>query len=437
MSTEAVYFRKPAWPLHRLFTNPFFHQYRQLVTLVALTNLGVLCYGLEHGWFWTGQGPVLTVLADLALINVTLGILIRQQHVINFLFWLATRVPVSWPLTLRWIAGKVYHFGGLHSGCSVAGTLWFTAFTAGLLWFGARGETSVSPLTFASSLAILLLLAAMVVTALAPLRNRFHDSFERIHRFGGWTALALLWVQSLSFLHGQGLPVLEAPAFWMLCAITFSIALPWLRLKKVPVEIVKPSDHAVVVRFDYGDPAFPGSSNAISRSPLLEWHSFASIPKPGDPGYRLIISRAGDWTGKFIDDCPSHVWVKGITTSGVARIEVLFRRVVYIATGSGIGPVMPHLLAQDVPIHLVWATRNPRKTYGEALVEEILSVCPGAHIWDSDANGKPNLAELALAAVESFDAEAVICISNQKLTRQVVAAVEREGIPAYGAIWDS
>lgn len=149
------------------------------------------------------------------------------------------------------------------------------------------------------------------------------------------------------------------------------------------------------------------------------------------------LHRLGDWTGQFIDDCPSHVWVKGITTSGVARIEVLFKRVVYVATGSGIGPVLPHLLAQQVPFHLIWAIRSPRATYGDALVDEILSVCPDAHIWDTDRHGKPDLAALWLQACSSFDAEAVICISNQKLTRYVVCEMERRGVPAYGAVWDS
>ncbi|MGO4430841.1 hypothetical protein AB4Z54_71750, partial [Streptomyces sp. MCAF7] len=132
----------------------------------------------------------------------------------------------------------------------------------------------------------------------------------------------------------------------------------------------------------HGVTPFAGSSTAISRNPLLEWHSFANVPAPGEAGFRLTISRAGDWTGKFIDDTPSHVWVKGITTAGVANIETLFTKVVYVATGSGIGPCLPHLLARAVPARLVWATRDPRRTYGDRLVDEILAVQPDALIWD-------------------------------------------------------
>ena len=162
-----------------------------------------------------------------------------------------------------------------------------------------------------------------------------------------------------------------------------------------------------------------------------------AVPAPGEDGFRLTISRAGDWTGSFIDDKPEKVWVKGIPTAGVANIEVLFKKVVYIATGSGIGPCLPHLLAQEVPAQLVWSTRNARETYGDELVDEILAVQPDALIWDTNERGRPDLVELAYKACKEFDAEAVICISNKKLTWQVVYGMESRGIPAYGAIWDS
>ena len=131
------------------------------------------------------------------------------------------------------------------------------------------------------------------------------------------------------------------------------------------------------------------------------------------------------------------MWVKGIPTAGVGNVDQLFKRVVWVATGSGIGPTLPHLLAQEVPAHLVWSTRNARKTYGDALVDEILEVEPNALIWDTDERGRPDLIKLAYAAVQAFEAEAVIVIANEKLTRMVVHGMESRGIPAYGAIWDS
>ncbi|MEX3009742.1 hypothetical protein [Hoeflea sp. TYP-13] len=426
---------RPGW--RRITRHPAIMEYQRLVLLVLGVNVAALYWGVQNNIWWDGNGFALDRISNLALVNFSLAILIRQQRVVNLLFWLATRIPTSWPLWIRWGAGKVFHFGGLHIGGNVAGSAWFLLLLAGLVWNHLLGLDGISPRTIGVTAVMLLLLALMIATAVSSFRARFHDLFERVHRFAGWTVLALFWAQTVSVIDDTGGTFIGSPAIWMLCLITISIALPWMTLKKVPVEIVKPSNHAVVLRFNYGDTPFPGSSNSISLSPLLEWHAFANIPAPGEDGYRLIVSRAGDWTGSLIDNPPSHVWVKGITTSGVARIEVLFKKVVYIATGSGIGPVMPHLLAKDVPIRLIWSTRSPRKTYGDALVNEILEASPDALIWDTDEKGKPNLSQLAMQAVQDFDAEAVICISNQKLTRRVVHDLESLGVPAYGAIWDS
>ncbi|MEU1510733.1 hypothetical protein ABZ490_00995 [Streptomyces sp. NPDC005811] len=395
----------------RLLKHPRLMHYNRLAALVLTVNAA---------YAWLSWPPTDRSLAHAALANLALAVLVRQQYVVNLLFRLATSAPTHWPLRLRWTLGKVYHFGGLHVGGALAGAAWFLALTL---------RTRNGPL-LAVGWTLVALLALIVATALPPFRSRHHDTFEKIHRFGGWTALALFWTHTLMSAPG---PVPVA----VLALVTFSVALPWLRLRRVDVRTERPSPHVALARFDYGETPFAGSSTAISRSPLGEWHSFANVPAPGESGFRLTISRAGDWTGSFIDDLPATVWTKGITTAGVANIEVLFRKVVYVATGSGIGPCLPHLLAAEVPSRLVWATRDPRTTYGDALVDEILAVQPHAVVWDTSRDGKPDMVALAHAAHRDFGAEAVICISNKKLTWQVVHGLERRGIPAYGAIWDS
>ena len=122
---------------------------------------------------------------------------------------------------------------------------------------------------------------------------------------------------------------------------------------------------------------------------------------------------------------------------GANGVSQLFRRVVWVVTGRGIGPTMPLILATQEPVHLVWSARNHRATYGDALVDEILAKVPHALLWDTDERGRPDLVKLAFEAVRDFDAEAVVCISNQKLTRSVIYGLESRGTPAYGAIWDS
>lgn len=411
--------------------------HNRLMAIIIVVNIAILLFGILQNDWWTSTAINLTAISHVMLANIALAILIRQQYVINLLFKLATSAPTSWPLAIRRVLGKVYHFGGIHVAGSIVGTIWFAILAVSLLYAQWQGVATFSTATVGVTLLILTLLLSMVVTAWPSFRARYHDTFERVHRLVGWTVLGLFWAHTLLFTADQSGSLTQSPSFWVLMLVTFSVALPWLRLRRVKVDINTPSNHVALVRFNYGVTPFAGSSTAVSRNPLLEWHSFANVPSPGQDGFRLTISRAGDWTGQLIDDKPSHVWVKGIPTAGVGNIDQLFKKVVWIATGSGIGPCLPHLLAQEVPAHLVWSTRSPRETYGDGLVDEILSVQPNALIWDTNENGRPNLVELAYQAYKEFDAEAVICISNKKLTWQVVSGLESRGIPAYGAIWDS
>ncbi|MGW5746489.1 hypothetical protein [Amycolatopsis sp. NPDC003861] len=401
----------------RLKRRPWTHHNRLAAAVVAGNIAAATAGPLDVG-----------VLTWLVLGNLTPAVLIRQQLVINLLFRLATAAPVRRSLRLRWTLGKVYHFGGLHVGGTLCATGWFLVLTGVLTVRGGPAALLVT------TWAIAVVLAVVVVLALPGVRARRHDLFERSHRFGGWSLLVLFTVHSVLL---GGPDFVGSGPFWVLLAVVTSVALPWLRLRRVPVRISRPSPHVALLSFDYGVTPFAGSSTALSRNPLLEWHSFANVPAPGRSGFRLTVSRAGDWTGALIDDLPTHLWVKGIPTAGVGNIDKLFRRVVWVATGSGIGPCLPHLLSGETPARLVWSTRHPRRTYGDELVDEILAVQPDAVVWDTDGAGKPDLVELALGAHRDFDAEAVICISNKKTTWHVVEALEARGIPAFGAIWDS
>jgi hypothetical protein len=174
------------------------------------------------------------------------------------------------------------------------------------------------------------------------------------------------------------------------------------------------------------------------RSPLREWHAFATVSTPGRSGYRLLVSRAGDWTARFIDDPPSHLWVRGVPTRApLPAIEVMYRRVVYVGTGSGIGPMLGQILNPRVPTRLIWSARRPRATYGDALVDEVLAAHPDAVIWDTTERGKPDLLRVAHDVCRDFAAEAVLVVSNKAATWSLVHGLERLGVPAFGPIWDS
>ena len=424
--------------VRRLFKHPRLSPFHRLMAGVLAINAGLVATTSQD---WRVEdGSALSAFAALMLVNFTAAVLIRQQHVLNLLFGLAGRAPRAWPLWLRWSVSKVHHVGGIHAGGALAGTAWLCAFAGVAL----AHPQAVSGTTLAVSVALVALMLLVVVCAAPPVRSRAHNVFEHSHRLGGWTAIALFWVLTVDVALQQraGAPAAEAIAtdwhVWVLAVLTLSVASPWLRLRRVAVTVERPSAHAAIVHFDHGvTPAF-ASAVGISRSPLREWHAFATVTTPGRPGFSLLVSRAGDWTGRFIDDPPTHLWVRGTpVVAPMAKAALLYRRVVYVVTGSGIGPCLGQILAARVPAQLVWSTRTPRATYGDALVDAVEAAQPGAVIWDTTEHGKPDLLALARRACRDTEAEAVFVVSNQATTRRLVHGLERLGIPAFGPIWDS
>ena len=185
---HAVAPRRPTlW--RRLSATPLLSYYNRLFALVLACNAGVI---------WLGPGVVSMggeSLSTMVLVNLSLATLVRQQYLINGLFWLATRVPVTWPLGIRRRVAKVYHFGGLHSGAAVAATGWFIALVGVQAAMQLREPGSVSAPVLWLNAGLMGMLLLMVGMALPQVRGRFHNGFERVHRFAGWGVLLLLVVR--------------------------------------------------------------------------------------------------------------------------------------------------------------------------------------------------------------------------------------------------
>ncbi|KAL2872401.1 putative NRPS-like enzyme [Aspergillus lucknowensis] len=424
---------------HRIFI-----VYRRLFSLIFLANLAtLLCFLLI---------PTINRrhISTVAFVNLTIAVLVRQDVMINILYTICCSVPKSWPLAIRRRCAKIYHLGGVHSGAAVMAVAWYTGdICHNIASFATQPKgLRPSPLTLTLSLIALSIFISMIALAYPTIRKKHHNLFERVHRFAGWTALAIVWVQTFSSIQDQRRPleslghaVITTPSFWMLIVITLSIASSWFFLRTVPVDAEVLSNHAVRLHFDYTVPV-NGTFTRLSKRPLIEWHSFATVPAPevrnGRPkGYSLVVSRAGDWTGGRISKPPTKLWIRGVPTCGVMRIATLFNRVVLVGTGSGIGPLLGHIQVPTCPFRLVWSTPNPAATFGQDIVHDVYRADPGAVIHDTKKQGRPDLVQLTWNAVQGFDAEAVIVISNEKLTKKVVYGMETRGVPAYGAIWDS
>ncbi|WP_205843970.1 hypothetical protein [Nakamurella deserti] len=429
----------PVSPGHRLAGSRFTPFHRLIAAGLTVNAMYALVLLLSAP---TAAALFVTTITA-ASVNMAVAVLIRHQYVVNALFAVATRAPLSWPLRVRAALAKVHHVGGgVHVGCAIAATAWFGAFTAVLSTqphIGAAGGVH-TPLVVVALL-IATDLVVIAICARPSMRERHHDVFESTHRYGGWLALSLFVALTFLVAISNGGDVVAAvaasPNTWILVVLLIGAAIPWLQLRRVPVEVVRPSDHVALVSFPTEKRPRTGSALHIARRPLGQWHAFANMVTPDEPGFRMAVSRAGDWTSGLIADAPEHLWVRGVPTTGVGTCARLFTKVVWVATGSGIAPCLPHLLNDPTPAQLVWVTRHPERTYGTELVDQILAAQPQAILWNTDEDGKPDLAELAYKAYLESGAEAVICISNKAATLKMVSELQRRGVPAFGPIWDS
>lgn len=385
--------------------------------------------------------------ATAVSVNLTVAVLIRQELVVNALFWIFGKCPQSFPLRLRRLAAKIYHLGGMHSGAAIGATTWFAIFNVSIINAYRTKDLHKNRAAIPIITVMLdVLLITIVVMAHPAIRARLHNTFELIHRFAGWMSLALFWVLFGLLVdarlsgNGSSLTIQSAvggnPIFWTLLISTISVASPWIWLRKVPVNAEPLSDHAIRLHFTYTNLPLCAAPR-VSDSPLLEWHAFAGIPEDDGQGFSILVSRAGDWTAKLIRSPPTKLWVRGIPTMGVLHIAPIFKKVVLVATGSGIGPVLSLLTKVKIDCRILWSTPNPEATYSSSVIDNVCQADPAAIIINTSVSGRPDLVNQSYELYSKSGAEAIFIISNPRVTRTVVYGLESRGVPIFAPIFDS
>jgi hypothetical protein len=418
----------------------FFTTYRRLFFFVFMGNMVAFIIVLTKH-----RNP--NAIANAVAANLAAAGLIRLPHVVNIFYMTLCSLPRTWPLWLRRAAADVSHFGGVHSGCGFSALCWYLA----LCGIVTRDYVMKNPPAIHSApilvllYLILFLISAIVISAFPIFRFKSHDTFEFTHRFSGWVLVAFFWAFIFVFADKQAKAKHDSlshtlvgfPSFWFAIVLTAAFAVPWITLRKIPVEPEYLSDHAIRLHFTHTTTGF-AQGVGVSHHPLRDWHNFAGIPNVnGKPGFSLIISKAGDWTGGAIKNQPRVLWKRGIPASGFGHAILLFRRVLLVTTGSGMGPCLS-LLASDKrpPTRILWQTRSPRKTYGDGVLDLIAAIDRNAVVIDSDRHGRHDMFPVAWDMMKDFEAEAVFVVSRPWVVRSLVFQFEARGIPAFGPIFD-
>ncbi|KAK0629468.1 hypothetical protein B0T17DRAFT_489167 [Bombardia bombarda] len=430
--------------------------------------------------------------------NILAAIIVRNEHVVNALFWVFGTWSNRLPYWARKLVAKVYSYGGIHSGGAVAGTIWFIVYLVLLTMdFQSQPLSIIRSYIYFFSYGIVFMLVTMLISSHPHVRMVMHNWFEGIHRFMGWSVVLLFWAQTmlLAVDAGQqnnmsfGKALMVSPSFWMLIIITLLVIYPWtrLRLREVTTEVL--SEHCIKLNFNYRDVHY-GQAIRLTDAPLKETHAFGVVPEEnlplmdtksksqihsgatdplgllshaGERGFSVFISNAGDWTRKMIQNPPKKIYTRGTPQFGVMRVAGIFEPCIVMATGSGIAPCLSLFVQKpDHPVRIIWSAPAPEETYGRALIDLVYRTDPRAIIIDTRKTGRPDLVKIAYrvweqsandtpadyglgAAARSASrrskpigqCEAVVIISNQKVTKKVVYGLESRGVPAFGAIFDS
>ncbi|KAF8867071.1 hypothetical protein BDZ45DRAFT_577739 [Acephala macrosclerotiorum] len=390
--------------------------------------------------------PLLVDISTAASANMLVAVLMRQDYIINTLFRLCWFIPFWTPLRLRRSLAKIYEYGGLHSSTAVCSVLWFSLLSAILSWEFITIRIA-DPLIMMCTFSIIAILWAMLITAYPTFRSWKHNTFENIHRFGGWAVLGLFWPELWHFTRAlghqagpasPGAVLTKLPAFWLLMATCFHVALPWMRLRRLKIQPERLGVGVHAIRLHLSEKVSNCVVYRVADAPLKEWHSFACIPEKNGNGGSLIVSNAGDWTRRAINNPKKWYYTRGIPTVGVLCMAQLFRKVIIVTTGSGIGPclgTMEHIPATKCRV--LWSAPEPRHTFGDDICDRVLEVDPEAVVIDTHAVGRKDLVSLAYKLYVAKEAEAIFCVSNKVLTKHLVYEMESRGVPAYGPIWDS
>ncbi|KAK7539086.1 hypothetical protein IWX50DRAFT_673244 [Phyllosticta citricarpa] len=422
----------------RNLRHKIFIVYRRLFSLILIGNLAAFIWLVCH---YRSLNVPASPLATATASNFCIAILIRQDYINNTIYDGFRLTPRWTPLRLRRIIAKCYENGGVHSGAAVSGSIWYFV----------KGQFAVAaPVVLALTYVLFTLLVAILIFAYPAMRAKRHNMFEYVHRFAGWSVVAVFWAEVLLLAENNrvannitlGKAVIQEPSFWYQIIITIHLIYPWFLLRKVPFKSENLSNHAIRLTFSEKLGQFRGV--ALATTPLGQYHAFATFPNPteADPnGQSIVLSNAGDWTkAQMGDNQEREYYLRGLPKAGVLAMATIFRNVVLVCTGSGIGPILSFINLGDAErtnCRVMWSAPNPLKIFGQSTMDMVKKADKDAIIWNTKEQGRPDMLRMTYDLYKQSGAEAVFVISNPSLTKMIVYGLESRGVPAFGPIWDS
>ncbi|EEF39848.1 adenylate-forming reductase 06235 [Ricinus communis] len=432
--------RKPSRLSIILLDQGLFTVYKRLFMVCLILNIIALVLAAMGHFPYAKYNAALFAIGNILALS-----LCRSEAFLRVVFLLVVKLfGRKWvPLHFKTaVTSFLQSLGGIHSSCGVSSIAWLVY----ALVLSIKDKQNTPPEIIAVASTILSLICISSLAAFPLVRHLHHNVFERTHRFTGWTALALLWVfvvltisynpNTKTYNNFFRSNFYNKQEFWFTLSITITIIIPWLTVSRVPVKVSSTSNHASIIKFEGGVKA--GLLGRISPSPLSEWHAFGIISS-GEKDHMMLAGAVGDFTKSLVSNPPTYLWVRKLHFAGLPYLINLYKKVMVVATGSGICVFLSFLLQPcSAEVCLVWVAKGIDENFGKEIMD-IVSGYPKDKVimHDTAILGRPNVAKMSVEAAKNWGAEVVIVTSNPEGSRDVVNACKASGIPAFGPIWDS
>ncbi|RGP64234.1 hypothetical protein FSPOR_8053 [Fusarium sporotrichioides] len=411
----------------------WFDTYRKFFLLCTSLNLvAIILAGLGHFPYAVQHSGA------MVLGNLVFAVLVRNELFLRVLYMAAIYGLRSWaPLKhISWLIFKITMM--------------------------IRHRVMQDNAVIATGVITSILICISVLSALPWIRNNHHNTFEIYHRFIGWLGVAMTWVFVIlgsmkTKKDGKWVSdariLLSGQEVWFAIAITILIALPWVTLRKVPVEVEFPSPKVAILRFNRG--MQQGLTGRISRTAVKEFHAFGIISEGvGSPYHYMVCGVQGDFTRNLVSHPPKTVWTRELKFAGVGHASAMFKRGIRICTGTGIGAALSTCI-QSPNWFFIWIGSDQDKTFGPTISGLIHNNIEPERmvLWDTkQRGGRPNTMELIKETWLAFQAEVVFITSNKQGNDEIMEGCFRgifslnsifraianisAGIPAFGTLWD-
>ncbi|KAK0450670.1 hypothetical protein EV421DRAFT_1703900 [Armillaria borealis] len=380
--------------------------------------------------------------------NLNFAILMRNEifgrilyFVVNFCF--AKWTPIWWRLGCTSV---LQHLGGIHSGCALSGCIWLLFKVVTMFRTLNVQHDAVLIMGVVTNTAVII----SALSAFPWVRNTHHNVFERHHRFAGWIGLLSTWTFVIlgdtydpitRRWNLDGAALVRHQDFWFTAGMTIFVALPWICVREVKVDIELPSPKVAIIRFERG--MQQGLLGRISRSSIMEYHAFGIISEGTNAKYHYMIAGVqGDFTRSLVNDPPRTLWTRQVKFAGVSNTSTLYTRGIRVCTGTGIGAALSTCI-QSPNWFLIWIGKflrsDQEKTFGPTISGLIhKNIEPERFIlWDTkERGGRPDTMKILKEVYVSFRAEVVFITSNYVGNTQIMEGCKEAGINAFGTLWD-